>query len=211
MAIVRKRGKVLYIQWYDPFEKKVNSKSTGLIASDSNIKKVERYARQFQDKLTREYAKQKEIGFQRVTLGEAFEHFKRNNQSKHPKTIEDYDRFFRRFTEHFDESIPCAHINKINIENWLNEIKKLNYAQNTIHGYGKQLNHFMNFLFEYNYTPMFKINREVKTRPEVKEKIIFTDEDLQKVVKGLKEKNSNFQTAIFLLMYTGLRSSDILN
>ena len=58
---------------------------------------------------------------------------------------------------------------------------------------------------------MFKINREVKTRPEVKEKIIFTDEDLQKVVKGLKEKNSNFQTMIFLLMYTGLRSSDILN
>jgi len=58
---------------------------------------------------------------------------------------------------------------------------------------------------------MFKINREVKTRPEVKEKIIFTDEDLQKVVKGLKAKNSNFQTTIFLLMYTGLRSSDILN
>ena len=69
----------------------------------------------------------------------------------------------------------------------------------------------MNFLFEYNYTPMFKINREVKTKPEVKEKIIFTDEDLSEVLNGLKGKNSNFQTTIFLLAYTGLRPSDILN
>ena len=211
MAIVRKRGKILHVQWFDPVTGKIHSLSTGLIATDSNYKKALKYAKQLQEKITKDYRKQKEIGIQRVTLEEAFEHFKRNNQSKHPKTIEDYDRFFKKFTEVFDKFLPCTSVTKLNVEEWLSDLKKLKYSQNTIHGYGKQLNHFLNFLFEYNYTPMFKINREVKTRPEIKEKIIFTDEDLNKIMKGLKSKNSNFQTVIFLLAYTGLRSSDILN
>ena len=210
MAIIRERGGIWHIQWYDPFERKVTSKSTGLTATESNYKKAQRYAKQFQEKLSQKYRKQKELGIERVSINEAFEHFKRNNQGKHPKTIEDYNRFFRLFSNTFNKSLPCTSINKINVEAWLNNIKKLDFAQNTIHGYFKQLNHFLNFLFEYNYTPMFRINREVKTRPEVKEKIIFNDEDLNKVIKNLKDKNSNFQTTIFLLTYTGLRPSDIL-
>lgn len=211
MAMIRERGGIWHIQWYDPFDKKVTSKSTGLAATDSNYKKAQRYAKQFQEKLSQKYRKQKELGLERASLGEAFDHFKRNNQGKNPKTLEDYDRFYKRFTETFDNKLPCTSINKLNVESWLNELKKLSYAQNTIHGFGKQLNHFLNFLFEYNYTPMFKINREVKTRPEVKEKIIFTDEDFDKVMKELKNKNSNFQSAIFLLAYTGLRPSDLLS
>ena len=211
MATIRKRGKSWHIQWYDPFEKKIRSMATGLEANDTNYKKAEKYAKQLQDKLTRDYRKQKEIGIQRVTIKEAFEHFKRINQNKHKKTIKDYDRFYKKFTATFDENLPAPSINKLNVENWLMEIKELKLAQNTIHGYGKQLNHFLNFLFEYSYTQMFKINREVKTRAEVKEKIIFSDEDLTKIVNGLKTKNNNFITAINLLMYTGLRSSDVLS
>jgi integrase len=72
------------------------------------------------------------------------------------------------------------------------------------------MNHFLNFLFEYNYTTPFKIHHEVKTRPTIKEKIVFTDIALDKIVKGSGDKNSNFTTAIMLLLFTGLRSSDIL-
>lgn len=104
----------------------------------------------------------------------------------------------------------CVNINKLDVEEWLNDLKKLPLAQNSIHAYGKQLNHFLNFLFEYNYTQMFRINREVKTHPEIKEKIVFTDEDIIKIFNKLDRKNSNFVTAINLLFYTGLRSSDIL-
>jgi integrase len=57
---------------------------------------------------------------------------------------------------------------------------------------------------------MFKINREVRTRPEVKEKIVFRDEDIIKIFDSLHEKNSNFKAAVYLLFYTGLRSSDLL-
>lgn len=58
---------------------------------------------------------------------------------------------------------------------------------------------------------MFKVNREVKTRPEVKEKIVFSDEDIKKIFNGLEPKNKIFSTAIYMLFYTGLRSSDILS
>jgi integrase len=57
---------------------------------------------------------------------------------------------------------------------------------------------------------MFRINRAIKTRPEVKEIIIFKDEHIQKIFGNLTGKNSNFMTAIYILFYTGLRSSDIL-
>ena len=210
MATIRNRNGILHIQWYDPFEKRLASKTTGLPATDANLKKAKHYAKQLQAVIDREHRKQGEIGIKRVTLKEAFAHFKRNNQNKHPKTIADYDRFYKKFTEKFDKNFACSSLNKIKVEEWLNEIKRLKLAQNTIHGYGKQLNHFLNFLFEYNYTTPFKINREVKTRPQVKEKIIFSDVALDKIVSGLSEKNSNFTTAITLLLYTGLRSSDIL-
>jgi integrase len=211
MAIIRNRKGVLVIQWYDPFEKKLCSKSTGLTVSETNIKKAKKYANQFQEKITRDYKKQKELGVKIVTIKEAFEHFKKINQNKHPKTIADYERFYKKFQEQYDEELPCTAINKLNVEDWLLELRKLKLAKNTIHGYGKQLNHFLNFLFEYNYTQMFKINREVKTRPEVKEKITFTDEDLSKVIKNLKGKNLNFKSSINLLAYTGLRPSDLMS
>ena len=70
---------------------------------------------------------------------------------------------------------------------------------------------FLNFLFEYNYTQLFKINKEVKTRPEVKEKLVFSDSDIKLIFNGLTDKNDNFQALINILFYTGLRSSDVLS
>lgn len=150
------------------------------------------------------------MGIQHTTLKDSFEHFLKNNQYKNSKTIKDYRRFYKKFTEKFDENTSCSSITKLQVEDWLNEIKQLPLAKNTIHAYGKQLVHFLNFLFEYSYTPMFKINREVKTKPEIKEKIVFGEQDVKLIFKKLKGKNSNIITTIYLLFYTGLRSSDIL-
>lgn len=211
MAIVRKKGNVLYIQWYDPQTKKTQSKSTNLKATLVNQRKAEQYAKLLQDEITAKLNKNKKFDDGETTLEQAFNHFLKNNQFKHPRTIKDYHRFYKKFTETFDVEFPCSEINKLNVEDWVLEIKKLPLAQNSIHGYGKQLIHFLNFLFEYSYTEMFKINREVRTRAEVKEKIVFNDLDLEKIFNGLETKNSNFRTTIYLLFYTGLRSSDIIN
>ena len=51
----KKRGSLRHIQWYEPFEKKVKSMATGLVANETNLKKAEKYAKQLQDKLTRDY------------------------------------------------------------------------------------------------------------------------------------------------------------
>jgi len=211
MAIVIQKGEMLYVQWYDAIAKNVTTNSTGLVANDTNKKKAEAIAKKLQEELTSNRKKLRRLGIHKVTIKDAKERFLNNNQGKHPKTIKDYDRFYNKFTETFKEGYSTTSITKIKIEDWLNEIKKLDMAKNSIHCYGKQLNHFLNFLFEYHYTPWFKINNEVKTRPEVKEKIIFTDEVITAVFKNLKLKNSNFQATVFLLFYSGLRSSDILN
>lgn len=211
MAIVRQKGDILYIQWYDPLTKKTQSKSTKLVANTKNKKEAKKIAELFQVELTKKSEEMKEIGIQRISIKDAFEHLLRNNQNKHPKTIRDYKRFYNKFTEHFDENLPCTVLTKLGVEEWLNEIKKLPLAQNTIHGYGKQLNHFLNFLFEYSYVPMFKINKEVKTKAEVKEKIILTDSHIDLIFENLVKKTNNFRTLIYLLFYTGLRPTDILS
>lgn len=210
MATVIQRGNIFHIQYFDPVKKKTNSMSTGLPINESNYKKAEKFAEKFQLELTKKSKELRKIGIRHITLQETFEHFLENNQNKHPKTILDYHRFYKKFSETFDPNKPAALIDKISVERWLNEIKKLPLAKNTIHGYGKQLVHFLNFLFEYSYTQMFKINREVRTRPEIKEKITFKDEDIIKIFDNLDTKNSNFTMAVYLLFYTGLRSSDVL-
>jgi integrase len=58
---------------------------------------------------------------------------------------------------------------------------------------------------------MFKINREVKTKAEEVEKIIFRDDDITKIFDGLDSKNNNFKILIYLLFYTGLRETDLLS
>jgi integrase len=211
MATLRKRGNVWHIQWYDPIADKITSKSTGLEATESNRKKADQYAKKLQDVLTSRNKELKKIGVKRITIDEAFQHFLKNNQNKHQKTIKDYNRFYKKFTEHFPPDEPCSNITKLKIEEWLNIIKQLPLQQNTIHAYGKQCTHFLNFMFEYNYTQLFKINKEVKTRPEVKDKIIFSVEDIKKIFTGLPDKNENFHTLINVLFYTGLRSSDVLS
>ena len=218
MAIVIKRGNKLHIQWYDPIKEKTNSRSTNLVDNAANRKEAMRLAKELQKKLTQGNEERHKYGFSKATLQEAFNHFLENNQTKNPKTIKDYYRFFRKFTETFESSEPCTSLNKLEVERWFNEIKKLPLSKNTIHGYGKQCIHFLNFLFEYSYVPMFKINHEVKTKPEEKEKIIIRDEDLIKIFNGLDAmdpkgnpiKNNNFKTLIYLLFYTGLRESDVL-
>lgn len=211
MAIVRKKGNIFHIQWFDPILKKRQSKSTGLKVTPGNEKKAKQYAKLLQEEITKKSRKNKQLGGNEITIQEAFEHFLKNNQFKNPKTIKCYHWFYRKFTETFEGESGCSELNKLVVEDWLIKIKKMPCAQNTIHGYGKQLNHFLNFLFEYNYTEMFKINKEVKTRAEVKEKIVFSDIDLIEIFARLENKNSNFRTLIHLLFYTGLRSSDLIN
>jgi integrase len=139
-----------------------------------------------------------------------FEHFLKNNQHKNDKTIWEYNWFFKKFTEHFSKDMPCMGISKIGVEEWLLGIKSLiEYRQNTIHTLGKQCVHFLNFLFEYNYCQMFIVNSEIKTKPEVVEKVVFSDSDIKFLFKNVESARSCIKMLVYLAFYTGLRPSDI--
>lgn len=82
---------------------------------------------------------------------------------------------------------------------------------NSIFAIFKQCRHFLNFLFGYSYVPMFKINRSIQPKAEIKEKIIVSEMDIQKIFNSPGNKNNNFSTFIYIACYTGLRASDRLS
>lgn len=213
MASIYPKNNKLYISWYDFTHQKNFNKSLNMANTPKNMKEALRIKKQLEEQLKNEKEKIKGLVIKRKDIKEAFEHFLRNNASKHPSTIKDYHRFYNKFKESFDENKPCSIITKLSVEQWLNLIKKLPFKLNTIFGYYKQLNHFLNFLFEYNYIPMFKINRDVKPRCENVEKIIISLDDLALIfgALGIITKTDNFRNLLMLLYYTGLRASDLLS
>ncbi len=210
MPSVYTKRDILYISWYDSISGKRINRSTGLKYTETNLKKAKKIATDLQTGMEHKQDIYKKLGIRKTTILSAFEHFLHNNSDKHPKTIKDYHRFFNFFKQHFDENELCNNITKLSIEDWIIEIKKLQMQKNSIFDIFKQANHFLNFLFEYSYIPMFKINRDIKPKREIKEKIIFSDEDIVKIFDNLAGKNNNFKTLIYLAFYTGLRSSDML-
>jgi len=211
MASVYSKRNILYISWFDWSLNKTKNRSTKLSDTPENRKKVTKLADDLQtqmDKQKKEFATNNLV--KGANIKYAFDHFKRLNSNKDKKTIKDYDRFYKLFKKYFNEDGPCTVINKLSAEDWIMSVRKIGKAQNTIFGYFKQFRHFYNFLFEYNYTPMFKINKDIVPRAEVKDVIVFSDSDLQKIFDGLKYKNLNFKAMINLAYYSGLRSSDLL-
>jgi len=210
MASIYSKNNKLYMSWYDKMDGKRKNKSLNLENTPQNKKIANGYQKKFNEELQKKYEIFKNAGIKKKTIKTAFQHFINNNSVKNIKTIKDYYRFYNKFKEYFNEEKPCTILNKLNVEEWIIKIRGLDQQKNSIFGYYKQLNHFLNHLFEYNYIPVFKINRDVKPKPEIKEKIVFKKEDMDKIMGNLHDKNSNFRTLINLLFYTGLRSSDIL-
>lgn len=210
MAIILEVGRYFHVQYFDPILRKTVRKSTKLLITKANRVIVKKICNKLQDELTRKSQERSGFNIREVSIGEAIAHFNKVMSDSHPKTKRDIDRFLKMFLRYFNREDPCLSISKLSVEDFLLDIRKLDLKQNSIHAYGKRLNHFLNFLFEYEYVPMFKVNKNVKTRPEVVEKITIQEEDFEQIFRYLYNKTSNFKTAICLLFMTGLRSSDVM-
>lgn len=200
-----------YIRYKDPITSKWKAVSTRLNDSKANYK----LALKFRDQLVDEIEKTKPRVQKQGTLKFAFEKFLELNSNKAGTTINTYSLFFNYFTQKFSPELPCTSITKQTAESFLLWLaKQNNLMQNTKFSIQKNFVKFLGFLFEYEYIPtVFIINKNVKTRPQVKEPKVFSTEDREKILKGLETegKNSNFSTMVYMLMYTGLRPSDIIN
>jgi len=148
MASVYNKRNRIYISWYDSTTGKSPNRTTHLVDTPKNRKVAQKMADELQkglDKNKEESDKNSLV--KKSTIKCAFEHFLRNNSNKHKDTIKDYNRFYELFKKAFNEDGPCTLLNKLSVEAWIIGIKKLSHQQNTIHGYFKQCNHFLNFLF----------------------------------------------------------------
>jgi integrase len=205
-----KDKKYWYISFVDPDSGKVRNRSTGLEATKKNLKKAQEIVNEIEEVIKNQKDLYTNNNIKRASIADAFKRFLNLNSDKHEKTIGDYERFLKLFSQSYDISLPCTVLDKLSAEEWIIKIKSLDKAKNTIYNYFKVFNKFLNFLFEYSYVPVFKINKNLKPKPEIKEIVVFKKEHIKKIMKGLEKKNSNFRTIMLLMIYTGLRPSDIL-
>lgn len=199
-----------YISFSDPDTGKIKNRSTGLEATKQNFQKAKEIKKEVEESLEsrKEYYSNNNI--KSATIADAFTRFLKLNSDKDKKTITGYKRFLEIFSNSFDINSQCTVLDKLSSEEWIIKIKAMDKQRNTIYSYFKVFNKFLNFLFEYSYVPVFRLNKGLKPKPEIKGIIVFNDEDLQKIIEELENKNHNFKTIIMLMIYTGLRPSDIL-
>ena len=201
-----------YIGYIDPDTGKPRNKSTGLKATQSNKKQALDVKKKFEELLDKRVKELQRFNIERNTIAQAYAHFIVLNSDNAKNTQYDYTAMYSKLQEMFDVNDPCMVINKLSAEGWIMMIKKKEKQPNTIFNWYKTFNKFLNFLFEYQYVPMFMINKRIKPKQEVKTIKVFDKDDFKKIIDGLEEnkKNTNFTTMIYLLAYTGLRPSDII-
>ena len=116
MAFIRRRGNKIHIFYNDPLTGKLNSKTTGLEYNSINLKLAKKMLKDISNKIKEEKNKLVVSGINsKDTIKSAFNHFKEINKDKHPKTIEDYERFYKYFSQMFDENTLCVQLNKTNV------------------------------------------------------------------------------------------------
>lgn len=200
-----------YIRYKDPVSGKWKAKSTGLKASADNLPAAEK----IRDKFISDLEELLELDYTEGSIQDAFNGFKSKNSNKSKSTIDSYDYFYGFLQEKFNVKNSCLVITKKSAEDFFLYINKLEgYSQNTKFGIVKNFSKFLKFLFEYNYIPkQFAINSDVKTRMPKGDPKIFSDADRKKILNSLgkQEKNNNFKLMVNMLMYTGLRPSDIID
>ena len=215
MASIRIKNNRYYIYWYDNATRKQRSFSTGLKATKRNKVQANKILKDFEAEQTKKNKSQtaQSYALRQSTIEDAIKDFIEHNKNKSKKTIQGYKHFFQKFIDdkHFSLSDPVVKISKTSVEQWILSIDTTKYKQNTLYGITKNLNKFLNFLFEYNYIEVFKINKDLKFKPAETEVIIFEQEDIQLMFDNLKDKTDNFKKAFYLMLYTGLRPSDIID
>lgn len=209
--------KCFYISFIDPDTNKKVKRCT-----DISIKDIAK-AKLLKNKMEDFIQKRKEFfienKFSNNTISAAIKKFMQRN--KNEKTLHGYKRFFEVFCESYSPYAVCSIITKDNVDDWISSLDELTWkddetrliSDNTKYNHVKVLNKFLKFLFEYGYVNDFTVNRDICPKPELKKVKIFLEDDLNLILNGLDlhGKTDNFQFTILMLLYTGLRPSDIVN
>jgi integrase len=209
----RKKSKYIWLKYYDKTIKNYHRESTKFTDTKEGWRKAKELLKEVNAGIVLGYKVTESTNPGNViTIKDCYNHFKVQLAGKSKSTQDEYERFYKRFTDHFPETIDCKKITRPEIEKYLASIKALPKLQrNTKHIYYKNTKRFLNFLFDNEYIPFFKISKDFYIKPEVKDILVFEISDIKIILESLPKKNGNFQTMIYLLLYTGLRPSDLIN
>lgn len=226
----RKNSPYLWIKWFDHLHGKQVRESTNILLRPTkriitpclkNTKEGEKLAKQICEEI--EAAQKLDLGISyfatsknQASIGDVFQLFKNINSNKDKSTIKNYELFFELFKKTFEENKPLKILTKQSLELWLSSVRQMKtnngkvYSPNYVYNFQKNLKKFLNYLFENEYLKFFKLSKDVQVKIEVGRKIIFNPDHIHLIFDNLHKANSNLRTCIYLLTYTGLRSTDIL-
>ena len=226
----RKNSPYLWIKWFDHLRGKHVRESTNILLRPTkriitpclkNTKEGEKLAKQICEEI--DAAKKLDLGIayfitsqNQASIGSVFQLFKNINSNKDKSTVKNYELFFELFKKTFGENKPLKVLTKQSLELWLSSVRQMKtnngkvYSQNYVYNFQKNLKKFLNYLFENEYLKFFKLSKDVQVKIEVGRKIIFNPDHIHLIFDNLYKVNSNLRICIYLLTYTGLRSTDIL-
>lgn len=209
---IRKNSKYIWVKWYNRQTKKYEYDSTRIPDTKDGWREAEKLKKEIEAGLILGFSLEGDLlDGPAKTIKHCYTHFEQLLSGHSKSTQDEYGRFYKKLTAEFPELSAVTILSKTNIESFLAKIRKIPKQRNTKYALFKNTRRFLNFLFDYEYIPVFKINKEYAIRPEIKNIVTFSIPDLTTIFDKLPEKSTNFQAAIYLLLYTGLRPSDILN
>lgn len=227
----RKNSPYIWIKWTDAVTGKLFQESTNVLLRPTKkiitpcfkgTKEGEKIAQQICDEIEASKTLELSVSYfspskKHISIKDAFQHFKNINSGKNESTIKNYELFFSLFKKSFEEAKPVSIITKQSVELWLSLLKQERtskgelFSPNYIYNFQKNIKKFLNYLFENAYLGFFKLSKDVQVRVTVGRKIIFKPDHIHLIFDNLHKANSNLRTCIYLLTYTGLRSTDILS
>ncbi|MHB8840992.1 MAG: tyrosine-type recombinase/integrase [Candidatus Aquicultor sp.] len=227
----RKNSPYLWVKWFDHQHGKTVRESTNILLRPTKriitpclkgTKEGGKLAQQICEEI--EAAQKLDLGISyfatsknQASIGDVFQLFKNINSNKDKSTIKNYELFFELFKKTFEENKPLKVLTKQSLELWLSSIRQMKtnngkvYSLNYVYNFQKNLKKFLGYLFENEYLKFFKLSKDVQVKIVVGRKIIFKPDHIHLIFDNLHKANSNLRTCIYLLTYTGLRSTDILS
>ena len=138
---------------------------------------------------------------------------------KASKTVESYTGDIRGFLDWLEskESILTGNIKRFHITSYRNYLVQNNYEINTINKKINSLQSFNQFLIESNYLTEkivdLKKDKVKLAAGSEKEVEVFTDEEIEKLLFYIQSEDvlSRDRLIILLLLYTGVRVSELVN
>lgn len=201
------RNGIIYLRYYDKFEKKPRSVSTGFPYTDSGIRK----ANDFKDEFLYKHKKQGRLKYaypihQLIYLDQGLIDYYSANKLK-PRTKE----LYKLAVEHFITAcgnLVISEYNQDHYDTFIEYMNELNLKVNSQSIYTRSLHSLWEYFIKKKYVGINIIERVKSVKKTVR---IVKQSDLEILLDYLKVNNRNGYNILYFMLTTGLRSSEAVN